>query len=36
VRADNVANSVIMLAQGIPFIHAGTELLRSKSMDRNS
>jgi pullulanase-type alpha-1,6-glucosidase len=36
VRADNVATSVIMLAQGIPFIHAGTELLRSKSMDRNS
>ncbi len=36
VRADNVATSVIMLGQGIPFIHAGTELLRSKSMDRNS
>ena len=36
VRADNVATSVILLAQGIPFIHAGTELLRSKSMDRNS
>ncbi len=36
VRADNVATSVIMLAQGVPFIHAGTELLRSKSMDRNS
>jgi pullulanase len=36
VRADNVATSVIMLAQGVPFIHAGTELLRSKSMDQNS
>jgi pullulanase len=36
VRADNVATSVVMLAQGIPFIHAGSELLRSKSMDRNS
>jgi pullulanase len=36
VRADNVATSVILLAQGVPFLHAGTELLRSKSMDRNS
>jgi len=36
VRADNVATSVIMLAQGVPFFQAGTELLRSKSMDRNS
>ena len=36
MRAHNVGTSVIMLAQGIPFIHAGTELLRSKSMDRNS
>jgi len=36
VRADNVGMSVIMLAQGIPFLQAGTEILRSKSMDRNS
>jgi pullulanase len=36
VRADNVAASLIMLAGGVPFIHAGSELLRSKSMDRNS
>ena len=30
------AASLIMLAGGVPFIHAGSELLRSKSMDRNS
>ena len=36
VRADNVGMSVLMLAQGIPFMQAGTEILRSKSMDRNS
>ena len=34
VRADNVGMSVIMLAQGVPFLQAGTEILRSKSMDR--
>ncbi|HYK01587.1 MAG TPA: pullulanase-type alpha-1,6-glucosidase [Thermoanaerobaculia bacterium] len=36
VRAQNVALSVVALGQGIPFFHAGTELLRSKSLDRNS
>jgi pullulanase-type alpha-1,6-glucosidase len=36
VRAHNVGVSTILLAQGIPFMHAGMELLRSKSMDRNS
>ena len=36
VRADNVGMSMILLAQGIPFLQAGTEILRSKSMDRNS
>jgi pullulanase len=36
VRADNVGMSLVMLAQGIPFLQAGTEILRSKSMDRNS
>lgn len=28
--------SLTILGQGIPFIHAGDELLRSKSLDRNS
>ncbi|MFN3374232.1 MAG: alpha-1,6-glucosidase domain-containing protein, partial [Chloroflexus sp.] len=36
VRAQNVAQSIIALAQGVPFFQMGTDLLRSKSLDRNS
>ncbi len=36
VRINNLAVSLVMLAQGIPFFHAGDDLLRSKSLDRNS
>ncbi|MDJ0710665.1 MAG: pullulanase-type alpha-1,6-glucosidase [Woeseiaceae bacterium] len=36
VRVANLANSIIALSQGIPFFHAGQDMLRSKSMDRNS
>ena len=36
VRVQNLANSLVLLAQGVPFLHAGQELLRSKSLDRNS
>ncbi len=36
VRMQNLANSLVALAQGIPFFHAGQDLLRSKSMDRDS
>ncbi|MDX1517806.1 MAG: pullulanase-type alpha-1,6-glucosidase, partial [Woeseiaceae bacterium] len=36
VRVVNLANSIIALSQGVPFFHAGQDLLRSKSMDRNS
>jgi pullulanase-type alpha-1,6-glucosidase len=36
VRMHNLAVSLIALGQGIPFFHAGVELLRSKSGDRNS
>ena len=36
VRVVSLANSLVMLAQGVPFFHAGQELLRSKSLDRNS
>lgn len=36
VRAHNVGLSVVLLGQGIPFLHAGSDILRSKSMDRNS
>ncbi|HEV2783016.1 MAG TPA: pullulanase-type alpha-1,6-glucosidase [Actinophytocola sp.] len=36
VRASTVALSTVALAQGPSFWHAGTDLLRSKSLDRNS
>ncbi|MBW0000108.1 MAG: pullulanase-type alpha-1,6-glucosidase [Verrucomicrobia bacterium] len=36
VRVNNLALATVALAQGIPFFHAGDELLRSKSFDRNS
>ncbi|MHA2771328.1 pullulanase-type alpha-1,6-glucosidase [Vibrio harveyi] len=35
-RMQNVSLSTVMLGQGIPFIHMGSELLRSKSMQRDS
>ena len=36
VRVVNLANSIVALAQGIPFFHAGQDMLRSKSFDSNS
>ena len=36
VRLHNLALSTVLFAQGVPFVHAGSELLRSKSFDRNS
>jgi pullulanase len=36
VRMHNLGISLVALGQGIPFFHAGDELLRSKSGDRNS
>ncbi|MFA9215653.1 MAG: pullulanase-type alpha-1,6-glucosidase [Sphingomonadaceae bacterium] len=36
VRVQNLGAALTVLAQGIPFLHAGQELLRSKSLDRNS
>lgn len=36
VRMNNIAVSLIAMTQGLPFFHAGDELLRSKSCDRNS
>ncbi|MDO3383619.1 pullulanase-type alpha-1,6-glucosidase [Gilvimarinus algae] len=36
VRMQNFSLSLPMLAQGVPFIHMGAELLRSKSMQRDS
>ncbi|WP_406609190.1 pullulanase-type alpha-1,6-glucosidase [Agarivorans sp. JK6] len=35
-RMQVVSLSTVMLGQGIPFIHMGSELLRSKSMQRDS
>ncbi|XP_039071914.1 pullulanase 1, chloroplastic [Hibiscus syriacus] len=35
-RMNHFATSVIALTQGIPFFHAGDEMLRSKSLDRDS
>jgi pullulanase len=36
VRVNNLGLALVGLAQGIPFFHAGDDLLRSKSLDRNS
>ncbi|KAJ6720208.1 PULLULANASE 1 CHLOROPLASTIC [Salix viminalis] len=35
-RLNHLATSVIAFSQGIPFFHAGDEMLRSKSLDRDS
>ncbi|MGZ3183475.1 MAG: pullulanase-type alpha-1,6-glucosidase [Telluria sp.] len=36
VRVQNLGAAIVTLAQGIPFIHAGQDILRSKSLDRDS
>jgi pullulanase-type alpha-1,6-glucosidase len=36
VRVQTLATALVLLGQGVPFIHAGQEFLRSKSMDRDS
>ena len=36
VRAQNIAATIPLMSQGIPFFQLGGEMLRSKSMDRNS
>lgn len=36
VRIQNMGLSVIGLGQGVPFFHLGSDMLRSKSLDRNS
>ncbi|MBN2004610.1 MAG: pullulanase-type alpha-1,6-glucosidase [Anaerolineae bacterium] len=36
IRMHNLGISLVMLAQGVPFFHAGVDMLRSKSLDRNS
>ncbi|MES2151500.1 MAG: alpha-1,6-glucosidase domain-containing protein [Pseudomonadota bacterium] len=36
VRVQTMGNALVMLAQGIPLFQAGQDLLRSKSLDRDS
>ena len=36
LRLHRLGLSLVLLGQGIPFFHAGDDLLRSKSLDRNS
>jgi len=36
VAVNNLAVSLVAFSQGVPFFHAGDELLRSKSLDRDS
>ncbi|MBI5566615.1 MAG: pullulanase-type alpha-1,6-glucosidase, partial [Chloroflexi bacterium] len=36
IAMNNLGIDLVMLGQGVPFFHAGDELLRSKSLDRNS
>ena len=36
VRMNNLALSIVMFSQGVPFFHAGDEILRSKSFNPNS
>lgn len=35
-KMNHLASSILALSQGIPFFHSGDELLRSKSLDRDS
>ncbi len=36
VRMQNLGLSTVMFSQGVPFFHAGSDILRSKSLDRDS
>ncbi len=36
VRMQQLSLSTVFLGQGVPFLQAGTDILRSKSLDRNS
>lgn len=35
-RVCGLCAALVVLSQGVPFIHAGDDLLRSKSLDRDS
>ncbi|MCB9451529.1 MAG: pullulanase-type alpha-1,6-glucosidase [Anaerolineaceae bacterium] len=36
VRIQNLGNDIVLLSQGVPFFQAGDDMLRSKSLDRDS
>ncbi|GAB4497413.1 MAG: pullulanase-type alpha-1,6-glucosidase [Anaerolineales bacterium] len=36
VRSQNMGQSLVLLSQGVPFVQMGSDILRSKSLDRNS
>ncbi len=36
VRVNNLGVAIVMFSQGVPFFHAGDDILRSKSLDRDS
>ncbi len=36
IRMHNLGQSIVLLSQGVPFVQAGDDLLRSKSFDRDS
>lgn len=36
IKMDKLANAIVLTSQGIPFIHAGAELLRTKNEEHNS
>jgi pullulanase len=36
IRMDQLANAIVLTAQGIPFLHAGEEMLRTKKKVENS
>jgi pullulanase-type alpha-1,6-glucosidase len=36
IRAQTVASAAVLFSQGVVYVHAGQEMLRSKSLDRNS
>jgi len=36
IKMDKLANAIVLTSQGIPFIHAGAELLRTKNGNHNS
>lgn len=36
IKMDKLSNTIVLTSQGIPFLHAGSEMLRTKDGDENS